>query len=58
MEGGCLLCLIYGRPSGILGLVIGLLFSSYGLLMIGATVIAFIEFINEKIKARFRQIRI
>ena len=33
------------------GLVIGFLFSPYGLLMIGATVIAFIELINEKIKA-------
>ena len=33
------------------GLVIGFLFSPYGLPMIGATVIAFIELINEKIKA-------
>ena len=32
------------------GLVIGFLFSPYGLPMIGATVIAFIELINEKIK--------
>ena len=33
------------------GLVIGFLFSPYGLPMIGSTVIAFIELINEKIKA-------
>ena len=33
------------------GLVIGFLFSSYGLPMIGATVIALIELINYKIKA-------
>lgn len=33
------------------GLVIGFLFSPYRLPMIGATVIAFIELINEKIKA-------
>ena len=33
------------------GLVIGFLFSTYGLPMIGATAIAFIELINEKIKA-------
>lgn len=33
------------------GLVIGFLFSPYGLPMIGATVIAFIELLNEKIKA-------
>ncbi len=36
---------------GISGLVIGFLFSPYGLLMIGATVIVFIELINAKIKA-------
>ncbi|HAP2999447.1 MULTISPECIES: CD1845 family protein [Lactobacillales] len=36
---------------GIFGLIIGFLFSPYGLTMIGATVIAFIELINEKIKA-------
>lgn len=36
---------------GISGLVIGFLFSSYGLLMIGATVIAFVELINYKIKS-------
>ena len=36
---------------GISGLIIGFLFSPYGLPMIGATVIAFIELINEKIKA-------
>ena len=33
------------------GLVIGFLFSPYGLPMIGATVIAFIELINDRIKA-------
>ena len=33
------------------GLVIGFLFSPYLLPMIGATLIAFIELINEKIKA-------
>ncbi|WP_452449049.1 CD1845 family protein [Parvimonas sp. G1641] len=32
-------------------MVIGFLISPYGLPMIGATVIAFIELINEKIKA-------
>jgi len=36
---------------GIAGLVIGFLFSLYGLPMIGATVIAFIEWINDRIKA-------
>ena len=36
---------------GISGLVIGFLFSLYGLPMIGAAVIAFIKLINEKIKA-------
>ena len=36
---------------GISGLVIGFLFSSHGLPMIGATVIAFIELINDRIKA-------
>ena len=36
---------------GISGLVIGFLFSSYGLPMIGATVIEFIELINYKIKS-------
>jgi len=36
---------------GISGLDIGFLFSPYGLPMIGATVISFIELINEKIKA-------
>lgn len=35
----------------IFGLVIGFLFSPYGLPMIGATVIVFIELINYKIKA-------
>jgi membrane protein len=36
---------------GISGLVIGFLFSPYGLPMIGATGIAFIELINDRIKA-------
>ena len=36
---------------GISGLVIGFLFSPHGLSMIGATVIAFIELINDRIKA-------
>ena len=36
---------------GISGLVIGFLLSSYGLPMIGATVIAFVELMNYKIKA-------
>ena len=36
---------------GISGLVIGFIFSPYGLPMIGATVIAFIELINDTIKS-------
>lgn len=36
---------------GISGLVIGFLFSPYGLPIVGVTVIAFIELINDKIKA-------
>lgn len=36
---------------GISGLVIGFLFSPYGLPMIGATVIVFIELINDRIRA-------
>ena len=36
---------------GIVALVLGFLLSPYGIPMIGATVIAFIELINEKIKA-------
>ena len=36
---------------GIFGLVIGFLFSPYGISMVGVTVIAFIELINDKIKA-------
>lgn len=36
---------------GISGLVIGFLFSPYGIPMIGATVIALIELINDKIKS-------
>ena len=49
---GAIASLIRGEIGiGISGLVIGFLFSPYGLPMIGATVIAFIELINEKIKA-------
>ena len=48
---GALASFIQGEVGiGISGLVIGFLFSPYGLPMIGATVIAFIELINEKIK--------
>ena len=36
--------------TGISGLIIGFLFSPYGLPMIGATVIAFIEVINDSIR--------
>ncbi len=36
---------------GISGLVIGFLFSPYGLPVIGATVIVFIELINDRIRA-------
>ncbi|MGT2942825.1 CD1845 family protein [Streptococcus constellatus subsp. viborgensis] len=36
---------------GISGLIIGFLFSPYGLPMIGETVIAFIKLINDKIRA-------
>ena len=36
---------------GIFGLVTGFLFSPYGISMVGVTVIAFIELINDKIKA-------
>ena len=49
---GALTSFIKGEVGiGISGLVIGFLFSPYGLPMIGATVIAFIELINYKIKA-------
>ena len=49
---GAIASLIRGEIGiGISGLVIGFLFSPYGLPMIGATVIAFIELINDKIKA-------
>lgn len=49
---GAIASLIRGEIGiGISGLVIGFLFSAYGLPMIGATVIAFIELINDKIKA-------
>ena len=37
--------------TGISGLIIGFLFSPYGLPMIGATVIAFIEVINDRMRA-------
>ena len=48
---GALASFIQGEVGiGISGLVIGFLFSPYGLPMIGATGIAFIELINEKIK--------
>ncbi|MFO3666792.1 CD1845 family protein [Anaerococcus kampingiae] len=53
------LCLFWALSSfiqgevgiGIFGLVIGFLFSPYGLPIVGVTVIAFIELINDKIKA-------
>ena len=49
---GAIASLIRGEIGiGISGLVIGFLFSPYGLPMIGATVIAFIELRNDKIKA-------
>ena len=49
---GVLASFIQGEVGiGISGLVIGFLFSPYGFPIIGATVIAFIELINENIKA-------
>lgn len=49
---GALASFIQGEIGiGISGLVIGFLFSPYGLPMIEATVIASIELINDKIKA-------
>ena len=49
---GVLASFIQGKVGiGISGLVIGFLFCPYVFPMIGATVIAFIELINEKIKA-------
>lgn len=49
---GALASFIQGEVGiGISGLVLGFLFSSYGFPVIGATVIAFIELINDKIKA-------
>ena len=49
---GALASFIQGEVGiGISGFVIGFLFSPYGLPMIGATVIEFIELINYKIKA-------
>lgn len=49
---GALASIIQGEVGiGISSLVIGFLFSLYALPMIGATVISFIELINDKIKA-------
>ncbi|WP_236589785.1 CD1845 family protein [Mobiluncus curtisii] len=49
---GALASFIQGEVGiGISGFVIGFLFSPYGLPMIGATVIEFIELINYKIKS-------
>lgn len=49
---GALASIIQGEVGiGISSLVIGFLFSLYVLPMIGATVISFIELINDKIKA-------
>ena len=49
---GVLASFIQGEVgTGISGLIIGFLFSPYGLPMIGATVIAFIEVINDRIRA-------
>lgn len=49
---GALASFIQGKVGiGISGLVIGFLFSPYGIPMIGATVIALIELINDKIKS-------
>ena len=49
---GALASFIQGKVGiGISSLVIGFIFSPYGLPMIGAAVIAFIELINKKIKA-------
>lgn len=43
--------MLHNPKAAIEALIIGFLLSPYGLPMIGATVIAFIELINEKIKA-------
>ena len=43
--------MLHDTKAAIEALIIGFLLSPYGLPMIGATVIAFIELINEKIKA-------
>ena len=49
---GALASFIQGEVGiDISGLVIGFLFSPYGLPIVGVTVIAFIELINYKIKA-------
>lgn len=49
---GALASFIQGEVGiGISGLVIGFLFSPYGLPIVGVTVIAFVELINDKIKA-------
>ena len=43
--------MLHNPKAAIEALIIGFLLSPYGLPMIGATVIAFMELINEKIKA-------
>ena len=43
--------MLHNTKAAIEALIIGFLLSPYGLPMIGATVIAFIELINDKIKA-------
>ena len=49
---GAIAAFIQGEVgTGISGLIIGFLFSLYGLPMIGATVIAFIEVIKDRIRA-------
>ena len=45
------LFMLHDTKAAIEALIIGFLLSPYGLPMIGATVIAFIELINDKIKA-------
>lgn len=48
---GAIVSFVQGEVgTGISGLIIGFLFSPYGLPMIGATVIAFIEVINDRIR--------
>ncbi len=43
--------ILYNTKAAIEALIIEFLLSPYGIPMIGATVIAFIELVNEKIKA-------